>query len=68
MLMVEGYDELRLRFERHRTGGYRVHASTSSAEASATFELPFNELEVENFILKVSRPRGRRRIDSFRDG
>ena len=26
--------------------------------------LPFNELELENFILKVSRPRGRRRIDS----
>ena len=64
MLFVEGYDELRLRFERHRAGSYRVHASTSSAEASASFELPFNELEIENFILKVSRPRGRRRIDS----
>jgi hypothetical protein len=28
------------------------------------FELPFNELEIENFVLKVSRPRGRRRIQA----
>lgn len=26
--------------------------------------MPFSELELENFILKVGRPRGRRRIDS----
>src|ERR1700727_273015 len=64
MPIVEGYDELRLRLERHRPGSYRVHASTRSAEASATFQMPFDELEIENFILKVSRPRGRRRIDS----
>jgi hypothetical protein len=64
MPLSDGYDELRLRFERDRAGSYRVHASTKSAEASATFELPFNELEIENFILKKSRPRGRRRIDS----
>ncbi len=64
MPSVEGYSELRLRFEPNRTGSYRVHASSSSAEASGTFELPFNPLEIENFVLKVSRPRGRRRIDS----
>jgi hypothetical protein len=62
--LVEAYDELRLRIDRREAGAYRVHASTRSAEASTSFELPFSELEIENFILKVSRPRGRRRIDS----
>ena len=57
------YDELRIRIDRHQGASYRVLASTQSAEASASFELPFNQLEIENFILKVSRPRGRRRID-----
>ncbi len=62
--LVGGYEELRVRIERHAPGSYRVHASTAGAEASAMFELPFNELEIENFILKVSRPRGRRRIQA----
>ncbi|MGZ4306826.1 MAG: CHAT domain-containing protein [Solirubrobacteraceae bacterium] len=62
--LVQGYDELRLRIDRREGGRYHVLASTSTAEASTSFELPFNELEVENFILKVSRPRGRRRIET----
>jgi CHAT domain/SIR2-like domain len=62
--LVQGYDELRLRIDRREGGRYHVLASTSTAETSASFDLPFNELEVENFILKVSRPRGRRRIDT----
>jgi hypothetical protein len=62
--LVQGYDELRLRIDRREAGSYHVLASTPTAEASTSFELPFNELELENFILKVSRPRGRRRIDS----
>jgi CHAT domain len=41
-----------------------VHASSRSADASSSFKLPFNELELENFVLRVSRSRGRRRIDS----
>ncbi|MGZ7087796.1 MAG: hypothetical protein ACXVIH_15825 [Ilumatobacteraceae bacterium] len=61
--VVQGYDELRLRIDRREVDSYRVLASTSSAEASEGFDPPFNELEIENFILKVSRPRGRRRID-----
>ena len=60
---LAAYDELRLRIDRREGASYRVLASTQSAEASTSFELPFNELEIENFILKVSRPRGRRRID-----
>jgi hypothetical protein len=62
--LVQGYDELRLRIDRREAGSYHVLASTRSAEASTTFDLPFNELEIENFILKVSRPRGRRRIET----
>jgi CHAT domain-containing protein/SIR2-like protein len=61
---VDGYDELRLRIDGRGAGAYRVLASTRSAEAAATFRLPFNELEIENFILRVSRPRGRRRVDT----
>jgi hypothetical protein len=62
--LVQGYDELRLRIDRREAGSYHVLASTLTAEASTSFELPFNELEIENFILKVSRPRGRRRIET----
>ena len=62
--LVDGYDELRLRIDRHATGKYHVLASNQLAEASEGFELPFEELEIENFILRLSRPRGRRRIDS----
>jgi hypothetical protein len=62
--LVRGYDELKLRIDRREAGRYHVLASTRTAEASTSFELPFNELEVENFILKVSRPRGRRRIET----
>ncbi len=62
--LVMGYDELKLRIDRRDAGSYHVFASTPSAEASTEFELPFGEHEVENFILKVSRPRGRRRIEA----
>ena len=50
--LVHGYDELRLRIDRREAGSYHVLASTRLAEASASFELPFNELEIENFILQ----------------
>ncbi len=62
--LVQGYDEFRLRIDRRDGRSYRVLATTKSAEASADFELPFSELELENFVLRVSRPRGRRRIES----
>ena len=62
--LVVGYDELRVRIAPRERNSYRVHASTRSADASASFELPFSELEIENFILKASRTRGRRRIDN----
>ena len=57
--LVEGYEELRLRIDRQTDGSHRAFVSTRSGEASAIFELPFDALEVENFVLRVSRP-GRR--------
>lgn len=62
--LVTSYEELRLRLDRGEGNSYRVLATTRAAEVSASFELPFSELEIENFVLRVSRPRGRRRFDS----
>ncbi len=47
-------------------GGYRAQVLSSPAgEATANFTVPFSELELENFILRVGRPRrGARRIGS----
>ena len=61
---VGGYHELRIRIDRAGDGSYRVLASTGLAEVHGGFELPISELEMENFVLRVSRPRGRRRLDS----
>ncbi len=60
------YQELRLRFERIReTGEYRVFASGPAGEAAGSFALPYSDVEVENLVLRLSRPRsGVRRIDS----
>lgn len=55
---VCGYDDLRLRLDRGDARSYRVLASTRSAEVSGCFELPFSELELENFVLKMSRSGG----------
>lgn len=60
---VHEYDELRLRIYPGTAGSYRVLATTHQAEAAGLFERPFNELEIENFLLRMSRPRGRRRIE-----
>lgn len=62
--LVSEYDELKVRIDCGSQGSFHVHASTDLASASGTFELPFAALEVENFILRVSRSRGRRRIDA----
>jgi hypothetical protein len=60
------YAELRLRIDRGvGRGSYRIVATGPAGEALGRFKLPFSELELENFILKVGATRrGRRRIDS----
>jgi CHAT domain len=59
-LTVDAYEELKLRIGHAAAGGYQVIATSSAGEASGYFSLPFNGLEVENFVLRVSRARGRR--------
>ena len=51
---------------RRAEGGYRAQVLSSPAgEATADFTLPFSKLELENFVLRVGRPRrGTRRIGS----
>jgi hypothetical protein len=51
---------------RRTEGGYRAQVLSSPAgEATADFGAPFSELELENFLLRVGRPRrGTRRIGS----
>ena len=46
--------------------GYRARVLNSpTGQASADFDLPFSDLEVENFVLRLARPRsGVRRIES----
>jgi len=41
-----------LHFER-AANGYRVEANGPAGEATGTFSLPFSELELENFLLKL---------------
>lgn len=62
--LVTEYDELKVRIDPGRAGSYDVLATTQLANVSGSFELPFGELEIENFVLKVSRSRGRRRLDA----
>jgi CHAT domain len=60
------YAELRLRIDRGvGRGSYRIVATGPAGEAMGRFKLPFSDLELENFILRVGATRrGRRRVDS----
>ena len=59
------YAELNVRLEPRQGGGYEVLAWGESGEAVGTFVLPFSDLELENFVLRVGRTRrGTRRLES----
>ncbi len=60
------YAELRLRIDRGVARDlYRILATGPAGEAAGRFRLPFSEIELENFILKVGTTRrGRRRVES----
>jgi hypothetical protein len=48
--------------------GYRLRVDSPAGQAVAHFALPFSDLEVENFLLRVGRPRrATRRIDAPED-
>jgi CHAT domain len=59
------YEPLKIRLQSTGAGSYGVLASTATAEAASEFQLPFDERDFENFVLRVGRPRrGVRRLDS----
>ncbi len=59
------YCELKVRIERSDDQAFRVAAAGPSGEATGTFQVPFSQVELENLVLRVSRPRQTvRRIDS----
>jgi hypothetical protein len=58
------YDELCVRIL-SASKGYRVVASSAVGVAAGEMQLPVAPSELENFVLKLGRPRqGRRRLDS----
>ena len=59
------YWELKVRIERGDGDAFRVVAAGPSGEATGTFQVPISEIELENLVLRISRPRQTvRRIDS----
>jgi hypothetical protein len=52
------YDELKLRIQRRDDDAYRVVAfGPGNSTATWTFSLPFTATELDNFVLRVGRPR-----------
>jgi len=66
MTVQRRYSDFDLVVERSTGTGYRARVMASPAgEADGSFTLPFSDLELENFMLKVGRPRrGTRRLES----
>ena len=60
------YSDFDLLIESVGDGGYRARVLDSPVgSAAGSFALPFSDLELENFMLKVGRPRrGTRRLES----
>jgi len=59
------YDDFDLQIQRRETGYCARVLNSGGGEATIRFELPFSDVELENFYLKVGRPRhGVRGIDT----
>ena len=55
---MTSYSEFRLSIDREPSAGsYRVVATSPSGEALGWFKLPFSDIELENFVLKIGRTR-----------
>jgi hypothetical protein len=62
---VYEYEALRIRLQPGEAGNYKVLASGPFGEVSGDFRLPFEGAELENFILRIGRPRrGVRKLGS----
>lgn len=60
------YADFDVSVERSEGGGFRARVLDSPAgQATGEFTLPFSDMEIENFLLRVGRPtRGTRRLES----
>ena len=55
---VPTYDELKLRIQDGAAGSYQVLAfGPDGSTAAGTFSLPFDETQLENFVLKIGHTR-----------
>jgi hypothetical protein len=55
---IPSYDELKLRIGPGEGGAYQVVAfGPDGSTASGTFALPFDETQLDNFVLRIGRPR-----------
>src|SRR5689334_20614842 len=64
-MAIPTYLDFDLLIERVQNGYQARVLNSPSGQAAATFSFPMTEIELENFYLKVGRPRkGIRRIDS----
>jgi hypothetical protein len=55
---IPSYDELKLRIAPGEGGAYQVVAfGPDGSTASNTFALPFDETQLDNFVLRIGRPR-----------
>jgi len=62
---VVEYEALRIRLQPAGEGTYQVIASGPLGDVTGSFELPFHGPELENFILRIGRPRrGVRKLGS----
>jgi hypothetical protein len=60
------YADFDVSVERSEGGGFRARVLDSPAgQATGEFTMPFSDMEIENFLLRVGRPtRGTRRLES----
>lgn len=65
-MSAQNYLDFDLQIDEMEEGTFRVRVLNSPAgQAEAAFDFPFSDLELENFFLRIGRPRrGLRRIDS----
>jgi CHAT domain len=62
---MDSYSELKVRIERDEDDAFKVSVAGPSGEATGTFQVPLSDVELENLVLRISRPRrGVRRVDS----
>ena len=62
---MQEYSELKVRIERDDEDAFKVLVAGPSGEATGIFRVPLPEVELENLVLRISRPRHAvRRVDS----